>query len=116
MDNLDAKVSKVPMDTLEGSVQTETCKEPVDNSHVKLSKGNMVPSEEFVPSQNFMEVRVPTGQNYDRDEIPGEKENYDTEMLGLEGSADSDIGTTNMNDTNVIKVYVCKPAQRILLM
>ena len=39
----------------------------------------------------------PTRQSNDRDEPPGEEANYDMEMLlGLEGSADCDIGTTNM--------------------
>ena len=44
-----------------------------------------------------MEEHVPTEQSNDRDEPPAEEANYDMEMLlWLEGSADGDIGTTNM--------------------
>jgi hypothetical protein len=41
-----------------------------------------------------MEEHVPTRQSNDRNEPLGEEANM--EMLGLEGSADDDIGTTNM--------------------
>ena len=47
--------------------------------------------------EKTIEEHVPTGQSNDRDEPPGEEANYDMEMLlWLEGSADGDIGTTNM--------------------
>jgi len=46
--------------------------------------------------EKTIEEHVPTGQSNDRDEPPGEEANYDMEMLGLEGFADGDIGTTNM--------------------
>jgi hypothetical protein len=43
-----------------------------------------------------MEEQIPTRQSNDRNEPPGEEANYDMEMLGPEGSADDDIGITNM--------------------
>ena len=43
-----------------------------------------------------IEEHVPTGQSNDRDEPLGVEANYDMNMLGLKGSADDDIGTTNM--------------------
>ena len=47
--------------------------------------------------QETIEEHVPTGQSNDRDEPLGEEANYDMEMLlGLEASADGDIGTSNM--------------------